>query len=147
MAYLYRSYLTCWISTILYEFRQSLRSAYKIAWYVPGLRKWPVVEIVIVFTDQSKVAYLSGFASPTSQFLKWNARVLRTGSGQNVPAHAWIRAAQFSCSGRPKRENMKMCAPWTFPFKLCRTSCFRPARTEKWKAIIVYIVYIYIATT
>ena len=62
---------------------------------------------------------------------------------------SWNRAAQFSRFGRSKCGDLESCggkkctrAPSTFQFKLARTSSFRRARTEKWKAILITrIVY------
>ena len=48
---------------------------------------------------------------------------------------SWIRAAQFSCSGRPKRGNLessggKNVRARLYAFKLARISSFRPERTD-----------------
>ena len=62
------------------------------------------------------------FGRSNQPVLIWDARVLRTGSGQTW-SYSWIRAAQFSRSSRPKRGNWESCggknvrAPWIFPFK------------------------------
>ena len=75
--------------------------------------------------------------------LKWNARVLITGSGQNGPAHGseWLRSllqsAKVRDSGELWREKCTR-MPWTFPVKLARTSSFQPARTGKWRATLVF---------
>ena len=54
-----------------------------------------------------------------------------------------------SRSGRPKHGNLGSCGrnkcartSWTFPFKLARTSSFRPARTGKWKTTLDDIRYL-----
>ena len=77
--------------------------------------------------------------------LKWNARVLRTGSGENgsaqgsgplsypTPVVPSTKAREFGELWQEKCTR----APWTFPFKLARTSSFRPARTDKWKTTII----------
>ena len=59
-----------------------------------------------VHSLKSRFPFVRSDRSDQSVF-KWNARVLRTGSGQNGPAHAWFRAAQFSRSGQPKRGRLK----------------------------------------
>ena len=63
----------------------------------------------------------------------------QNGSGLNGPAHGseWPSspvpvghsAEIWSCDGKKYTR-----VPWTFSFKLIRTSSFRPARTDKWKA-------------
>ena len=77
---------------------------------------------------------LSGLSGPSSQVLKWKIRVLKTGSRENGPAHG------SESLGRPKRRNWKNCGGKyvrarlePFPFKLARSSSFRPARTLKGK--------------
>ena len=57
--------------------------------------------------------------------LKWNVRVLRTGSGQNAPAHGYMHGSEPLGSPVPDRrkrgilescgEKKCTCAPWTFP--------------------------------
>ena len=70
--------------------------------------------------------------------LKWNGRVLRTGSGQNGPVHGSgplschaLRPAKTRGFGELWREKCTR-APWTFPFRLARTSSFQLARTDRW---------------
>ena len=41
--------------------------------------------------------------------LKWDARVLGTGSGHNGPAHGFEPLSRFTRSGRPKRGNLGVC--------------------------------------
>ena len=72
--------------------------------------------------------------------LKWNyARALRTGTGQNGPAHESEPLSFLAPVGQSAEiwrvvAGKIVRAPWTFPFKLSRTSYFRPpARPEKWK--------------
>ena len=68
--------------------------------------------------DQLEVAFhLSGLAGPTSQFSKkkWNARILRTGSGKNGPAHrsellsSSTPVGQCAEFGKLRRENVCTC--------------------------------------
>ena len=79
--------------------------------------------------------HLSGL---TSQFLNGTHEF-----SDQVPFRMALLMDQFSHYGWPKRREFcgKECTrvPWTFPFKLTRTRSFRPARTDKWKATLVFI--------
>ena len=83
--------------------------------------------------------HMSRLACPTSQFLngthKFSELVLARMAMPMDQSHSvfplWL--AKVREFGELWREK-SMCVPWIFPFKLARTSSFRPARTDKWKA-------------
>ena len=69
--------------------------------------------------------------------LKWNARVLRTGSGQNGPAQGSEPLSSPAPVGQSEgiwrfvvEKNVCVYLQSTFQFKQARTSSFRPARTN-----------------
>ena len=72
------------------------------------------------------------------QFLNETPEFSRTGSGQIGPApgseplSSPAPVGQSAGIGELRREKCTR-APLIFPFKLTRTSSFRPAKTDKWK--------------
>ena len=92
---------------------------------------------------QTKIAFhLPGLAGPTSQFLNVThefselvlARMslLMDQSRSVLP----LRSAKAREFGDWLWREKCTRAPWPFPFKLARTSSFRPARADKWKATL-----------
>ena len=72
---------------------------------------------------------------------KWNKSIVGTGSGKNGATHGSeplsspALVVQSAGIWRIVAEKCT-CAPWTFPFKLARTSCFGPARKGECKATL-----------
>ena len=77
------------------------------------------------------------FVRSDRSVLKWNAFVLRTGSGQKGPSNGSESLSSLASVGDSTgvvAGNNCTHVPWTFPFKPARTIFFGHSRTEKWKA-------------
>ena len=142
------------------KYRKKLTEAWKIRILFSRVQKllhWlihclflPLEKIIHISVPPWNILYIYGrfpFArsvQSSQSVLKWNAPwILRTGSEQNGPAHGSEPLSSPTPVGQSAGELWRekcTCTPWTFPFKLARTSSFRPARMNIWKVTYVYSI-------
>ena len=100
---------------------------------------------ILSFREQGRnyafgsLCYLSRFrffrsGSSNQSVPKRNARVVRTGSGQNGPAHGSEQLSSPAPVGQS--AGIWRVVAGTTSFKLTKTSSFRPVITDKWKVTL-----------